>query len=563
MPHRSSLRRFLAAVAPTCLAALRQPFVQASFRWGWTNETIGGLWDRTGSRYLVFDIAGTREAARQRKLPTGQGLPETHRRLDALCAPEFTGHRRGEWSRTRTGVLQMHSRQGLGTFGGRGNGDYRAELRSAFQAVTTSLTEWQLAPGQGMVRVDGQYGDASVIADILATGVHVVVRKRGYQIFGQPQVQAALAHEPVATIVTRESPVTYQLFDLPQIALAADLPPVRLLITRRAWHGAASSVDKVIGEWVYEQYVTTLPCEGFLATNVLDLYQGRGAFEGTLADEDREGDPDRWCSLSPCGQDCWQVVWQWVWNLRLALAAGSTDDVLRSIEWAPEHAGTPRPSPSRFGSRRFPDLWTTGVGTSTRGTSGRDGLRAPGRWSAPMSPRRVALAFGNAPGNQAHPTADLRRLRCRLCGLSTANRVRRTDRQWQTRAAGECRATPADHHQPPVLDSSSSTRCHPLEGCGRTTVATTLDGSLASASSHDDGVTAGSGSHSSFRSRCPLASSAQLASTTRPQCARCSADRSHSGIRRRFPSVGPSRLNKHTEARDLLSMKKGWCLLVL
>lgn len=190
--------------------------------------------------------------------------------------------------------------------------------------------------------VDGQYGDASVIADILATGVHVVVRKRGYQIFGQPQVQAALAHEPVATIVTRESQVTYQLFDLPQIALAADLAPVRLLITRRAWHGEVIFVGKVIGEWVYEQYVTTLPCEGFLATDVLDLYQGRGAFEGILADEDREGDPDRWCSLSPCGQECWQVVWQWVWNLRLALAAGSTDDVLRSIEWAPEHDGTPQ-----------------------------------------------------------------------------------------------------------------------------------------------------------------------------------------------------------------------------
>src|SRR5262249_14821412 len=41
----------------------------------------------------------------------------------------------------------------------------------------------------------------------------------------------------------------------------------------------------------------------------LDLSQGRGAFEGTLADEDREGDPDRWCSLTPCGQEFWQIVW--------------------------------------------------------------------------------------------------------------------------------------------------------------------------------------------------------------------------------------------------------------
>jgi hypothetical protein len=68
--------------------------------------------------------------------------------------------------------------------------------------------------------------------------------------------------------------------------------------------------------------VTTLPADGFLATDVLDLSQGRGACEGTLADEDQEGDPDRWCSLTACGQECWHIVWQWVWNLRLACSAG-------------------------------------------------------------------------------------------------------------------------------------------------------------------------------------------------------------------------------------------------
>ena len=341
MPHRSTVSRFLAAITPACLDALRQQFAQASYCWGWTSETIGGIWDRTGAHYLVFDIDGTREAARQRKLPTGPDLPEAHRRLEALCAPGFTGHRRGEQVHTRTTVLQMHTQQWLGTFGGRGNGDYRAELRAALHAVMTYLAEWHLPPEQGIVRVDGQYGDASVIADIIATGMQVIVRKRGFHILDQPQVQAALMHDPVATIVTRESQVTYELFDLPDTILDDHMPPVRLLLTRRAWHGETISVGKVMGEWVYEQYVTTLPRTGFLATDVLDLYQGRGAFEGTLADEDREGDPDRWCSLSSCGQDCWQVMWQWVWNLRLALLVGMADDVVRSMEWAPEHDERP------------------------------------------------------------------------------------------------------------------------------------------------------------------------------------------------------------------------------
>ena len=242
--------------------------------------------------------------------------------------------------RTRTTVLQMHTRQWLGSFGGRGNGDYRGELQAALTAVSTYLTAWELPVSSGIVRVDGQYGDSSVIADIVASGVQIVVRKRGYRWLHHPQVQAVLAQEPAATLTTQESQVTYEVFDLPQMLLEDGATSVRLLLTRRAWkRGEPISVGKVVGDWVYEQFVTTLPAEGFLATDVLDLYQGRGAFEGTLADEDREGDPDRWCSLTPCGQEFWQIIWQWVWNLRVALSAACTETPLRQMEWAPPSTG--------------------------------------------------------------------------------------------------------------------------------------------------------------------------------------------------------------------------------
>jgi hypothetical protein len=340
LPHRSTLSRFLAALDTSCLDALRTVFSTSSFAWGWTQETIGGLWDRSGRRYLVFDIDATREAARQRKLPSGPDLPGAQRRLDALCGRGYTGHRRGEVVRTRTTVLQMHTRQWLGSFGGRGNGDYRGELRAALQAVTTYLNVWELPTASAIVRVDGQYGDSAVMADIVASGVHLVVRKRGYRWLHHPRVQAVLTQEPAARITTRESQVTYEVFDLPEMLLEDGTTAVRLLLTRRAWtRGEPISVGKVVGDWVYEQFVTTLPPEGFLATDVLDLYQGRGAFEGTLADEDQEGDPDRWCSLTPCGQEVWQLVWQWVWNLRLALSAAGTETPLRQMEWAPPSTG--------------------------------------------------------------------------------------------------------------------------------------------------------------------------------------------------------------------------------
>ena len=79
----------------------------------------------------MIDVDGTRQAARQRALPQTEDLPPPHRRLDQVCAPGYQGRKRGEVVRTRTVVLQAHTQQFLGTFGGPGNGDYRGELRRA------------------------------------------------------------------------------------------------------------------------------------------------------------------------------------------------------------------------------------------------------------------------------------------------------------------------------------------------------------------------------------------------------------------------------------------------
>jgi len=338
-PHRATLSRFLTDVDAPCLAAFRAVFEASTFTWGWTAETIGGIWDRVGHRYLVFDIDGTRQAARQRALPQGAELPPAHRRLEEVCAVGYKGRRRGEVVRTRTTVLQMHTRQWLGTFGGRGNGDYRGELRAALQVVLAYLNQWQMRPAQGLIRVDGQYGDATVIAEIVALGLHVIVRKRGDAVLAHPRLQAVLTEPPIAVLT---GPRVAEVFDVLEMVLEEGMPAMRLIVVRHAWNGEKIAVGKVIGEWVYEQFVTTLAPEGFRATDILDLYHGRGAFEGTLADEDREGDPDRWCSYLPDGQELWQVVWQWVWNLRLALQLSQEATPLRAMEWAPPIAPVAR-----------------------------------------------------------------------------------------------------------------------------------------------------------------------------------------------------------------------------
>ncbi len=119
---------------------------------------------------------------RLRALPCGAELPPAKRRLDAVCAAGYRGRKRGEVVRTRTTVLQLHTRQWVGTYSGRGNGDYRGELASALQAIPTSLTSFALLPGVALVRLDGQYGDAAGVVQIILAGVYFITRGRGYQL---------------------------------------------------------------------------------------------------------------------------------------------------------------------------------------------------------------------------------------------------------------------------------------------------------------------------------------------------------------------------------------------
>ena len=127
LPHRSTLSRLLASLDQASVEALRKVFQEDLLKRK-PFDSPGGLWDRCGQQYLVIDVDGTRQAARQRALPQKEELPAPHRRFDRVCAPGYTGRKRGEVVRTRTTLLQTHTHQFLGTFGGAGNGDYRGEL---------------------------------------------------------------------------------------------------------------------------------------------------------------------------------------------------------------------------------------------------------------------------------------------------------------------------------------------------------------------------------------------------------------------------------------------------
>jgi hypothetical protein len=216
----------------------------------------------------------------------------------------------------------MHTRQWVGTSGGRGNGDYRGELASALRAITTYLRHFALSPQVALVRLDGQYGDASVIAQLMEAGVNLVTRGRGYRILEHPQIQQVLAHPPTASVTRMHTSEVVELFEGGWLPLGEGLPCVRVIVARHRAPAAGKpiTVGKRVGEWVYELFMTTLDTDRFLVEDVLDLYHGRGAEDRSTRRSamskkiQTAGAPPR-----SVERRLWQGACQWVWNLRLSL----------------------------------------------------------------------------------------------------------------------------------------------------------------------------------------------------------------------------------------------------
>ncbi len=369
LPSRSALSRFLAALTEEPVEALRTLFLDDLLARPLTpDKQTGGLVDRAGNTWIVFDIDGTREAARQRALPLTDELPPPFRRLDDVCAPGYRGRKRGEVVRTRTTVSQAHSYQWLGSFGNRGNGRYREELRKGLAAIRRYLTAYQLEASRTLLRLDGQYGNGAVLSDV--AGFAFVTRGKDYDLLNHPQIQARLHLPPDQPQQRPESQIERSLYDCPQIPVGPEGKPCRVVVATHPAGKKKSPVGVTRAGIVYELFFTNLPQHAFTACDVVELYLHRGAFEPTLSDEDREQDPDRWCSHSAWGQECWQTVAQWVWNLRSELGHQLDPTPLRITEFAPAIPEQNAQAATRPGSSAAP---ASGFAPPTTATSWKAG----------------------------------------------------------------------------------------------------------------------------------------------------------------------------------------------
>src|SRR5260370_35741147 len=164
--------------------------------------------------------------------------------MPQVCAPGHLGRKRGEVARTRTTILQAHTHQWLGTFGNPGNGQYRQALKRA-RALTAAYAHTLSFPlSHVVIRLDGLYGDAAPLADLLAAqageeeGPAVVVRGKAYHLLEQPAIQQRLQRPPDQMTVHPESGAGRALYDCGPIPLAPAGPVMRMLL---ASHPAGSS----------------------------------------------------------------------------------------------------------------------------------------------------------------------------------------------------------------------------------------------------------------------------------------------------------------------------------
>ncbi len=181
--------------------------------------------------------------------------------------------------------------------------------------------------------MDGQYGNGAVLADL--AGFAFVTRGKDYRLLDHPLIQARLHLPPDQVQQRPESQMVRSLYDCPGIPVGPEETPCRVIVATHPAGKKKSPIGVTRAGIVYELFFTNLPQHAFTACDVVELYLHRGAFEPTLSDEDREQDPDRWCSHAAWGQECWQLIAQWTWKLRLELGHQLHPDPVRTTEFAP------------------------------------------------------------------------------------------------------------------------------------------------------------------------------------------------------------------------------------
>lgn len=252
----------------------------------------------------------------------------------------------------------------------------------------------------------------TVLADL--AGFAFVTRGKDDTVLDHPLVQARL-HLPADQFQQRpERLIVRSLSDCPQVSIGPEGVQYRVVVATHPAGKKKRPVGVTREGTVYERFFTNVPQQAFTASDVVERYLHRGACEPPLADEDREQDPDRWCSHSTWGQECWQVVSPGVWNLRLELGHHLQPDPVRTTVCAPAISPPPPHTAPASGSAPpqvgFP--WKAGR------FSGQDvALQPDGTLRCPADQKLIAHEQRREGDGSLRVVSGASILRCRPCPL--------------------------------------------------------------------------------------------------------------------------------------------------
>jgi hypothetical protein len=339
-PVASTLSRFLRDIDQEAVEALRDLFEVDLGKNQLPCTDKLGLKDRNGKQWVVFDADGTVKTVRHRVLNSQKTHPTLKRRSYAACKPGYKGSKRGEAVRTRTTIENAHTREWLGSFARAGNGGTKEDLKQSCAVIARYCSHPDMSEKYALLRLDGLYGSANYVSILQQRKMMYITRCKDYHLLQKPQVKAHLTGIPHQKYIHPDSPdVTRELFDIDHVDATERgyLDPLRLIVLRLIrFSNKKPTVGKCEGKYLYEVFLTSLPVDGFSASDALSIYNGRGGFEQTLSEEDKEQDCDRWCSWQPEGQSFWQILSQWVWNWRIRAGWQSQSTLeVRQTLWSP------------------------------------------------------------------------------------------------------------------------------------------------------------------------------------------------------------------------------------
>ncbi len=100
------------------------------------------------------------------------------------------------------------------------------------KAVRAYLQAQSLQPSQAVVRLDGQYGNGAIVADL--ADLAYAMRGKDCDLLDQELVQARLAQPPDQQTTHPETGTCRALFDFPDLLLSPSGPRTRVIVAARA-----------------------------------------------------------------------------------------------------------------------------------------------------------------------------------------------------------------------------------------------------------------------------------------------------------------------------------------